>query len=138
MWKAGRPGERDTSIETGTGSAPTMTQDVTDVLMSRTYGRGVTRMGATTAYRSIVHWIPVAIFIVITLGIAAVTVHLILVWAERRGWVYYRSTDRPNPPPLGLLEEIYQPSMTHVIEERSEEEARADQSESGEPDDAQD
>lgn len=75
-----------------------------------------------------------AILIVVTLGIAALTVHLILTWAERRGWVYYRSKDRPTAPPLGLIEEIYRPSMTHVIEERSEAEARADQAESGEPD----
>ena len=81
------------------------------------------------------HWFVIAILVIVVLLVAATAVHLILTWAERRGWVYYRSADRRPPAPLGLLEEIYQPSMTHVIEERSDEEARADQSESGEPED---
>ena len=81
------------------------------------------------------HWLLIAILIVVVLSVAALTVHLILTWAERRGWIYYRGPDRPKAAPLGLLEEIYQPSMTYVIDERSEEEARADQAESGEPED---
>ena len=81
------------------------------------------------------HWLLISILVIVVLSIAALTVHLVLSWAERRGWIYYRDPDRPRAATLGLLEEIYQPSMTHVIDERSEEEARADQAESGEPED---
>lgn len=58
--------------------------------------------------------------------------HLFLTWAEHRGWVYYRSSDRPRPHMLGLFEEIYQPSITHVIDQQATEEIAADQAESGE------
>ena len=49
----------------------------------------------------------------------------------RRGWVYYRSEDQPRPSSLGLIEEIYQPSIEHVTEEKTGEQSRADQAESG-------
>ena len=69
---------------------------------------------------------------VVGLVLVLVAGHLLLTWAERRGWVYYRSTDRPRPRSLGLLEEIYQPSITHVIDQQVTEETEADQAESGE------
>ncbi len=74
------------------------------------------------------------VLIGVVLGLAAVAVggHLILTWAERRGWVYYRTKDRPRPQSLGLLEEIYQPSITHVIDEQVTEQTEADQAEAGE------
>lgn len=65
------------------------------------------------------------------LALVLVAGHVLLTWAERRGWVYYRSTDRPRPRSLGLFEEIYQPSVTHVIDQEVTEETEADQAESG-------
>ncbi|HEX5631169.1 MAG TPA: hypothetical protein VFY15_05880 [Acidimicrobiia bacterium] len=55
--------------------------------------------------------------------------------AGERGWVYNRYNPRTRGMgSLGLLETIYQPSMEHVIEERSAEKARGDQAKSGDPD----
>ncbi len=71
------------------------------------------------------------IAVLIALTCAALTVHLVLSWMERRGWVYYRTKDRPRPSSLGLVEEIYQPSIEHVTEEKTGEKSRADQAESG-------
>jgi len=76
-------------------------------------------------------WV-VLVAIVVTLALVIVGGHLLLTWAERRGWVYYRSSDRPRPHSLGLFEEIYQPSVTHVIDQQVMEETEADQAESGE------
>jgi hypothetical protein len=70
--------------------------------------------------------------IALSLAIVIYGGHRLLTWAERRGWVYYRSTDRPRPRPIGILEEIYDPSMAHVIDQRVTDETEADQAESGE------
>lgn len=66
-------------------------------------------------------------------------IFLILTWAlnsrraGERGWVYNRFNPRPRRGgTLGLLESIYQPSIEHVIEERSSERARGSRDESGE------
>ena len=72
------------------------------------------------------------IAVVVILMLVVVAGHFLLTWAERRGWVYYRSTDRPRPRSLGLFEEIYQPSVTHVIDQEVTEKTEADQTESGE------
>ena len=72
------------------------------------------------------------IIVVAVLALVLITGHLLLTWAERRGWVYYRSSDRPRPRSLGRFEEIYQPSVSHVMEQQVTEETEADQSESGE------
>jgi len=72
--------------------------------------------------------------VVLVLGVVALIVHLFLTWFEKKGWVYYRSTNRPPPQSLGLLEEIYQPSISHVIEQQVTEETEADQDPSGEGD----
>ena len=52
--------------------------------------------------------------------------------AGERGWVYNRfNPNRRGGGTLGLLEEIYQPSIQYVIEERSDQAARGGQNESG-------
>jgi hypothetical protein len=52
--------------------------------------------------------------------------------AGERGWVFNRHNPRPRGgSTLGLVESIYQPSIEHVIEERSSEKARGDQAKSG-------
>lgn len=73
----------------------------------------------------------------IMLGIA-VAVPLIIVWAlnsrwaGERGWVHIKHNPRPcGLGTLGLLEEIYQPSIRHVVDERSSQRARGSQDESG-------
>ena len=53
-------------------------------------------------------------------------------WAGSRGWVYNKHN--PRPPGAGMpkiLDEIYQPSVEHVIEHEVSERTRADRSESG-------
>lgn len=61
-----------------------------------------------------------------------------VVWASNsriageRGWVYNKHNPRPRGMgTLGLLETIYQPSIEHVIEERSSEKARGSQAKTG-------
>lgn len=78
-------------------------------------------------------WVTVA-GIVLALGVAVLLVHLTLTWMAGRGWIWYRSEDRPRPTSLGLIEEIYQPSIEHVTDEHASEQTRADQAESGAPD----
>jgi hypothetical protein len=68
-----------------------------------------------------------------------VALALVFAWAMNsrrageRGWVYNRYNPRPRRAgTLGMLEAIYQPSIEHVIEERSSQRARGTQDESGE------
>jgi len=52
--------------------------------------------------------------------------------AGERGWVFNKHNPRRRGGgTLGLLESIYQPSIEHVIEERSSERARGSQDASG-------
>jgi hypothetical protein len=53
-------------------------------------------------------------------------------WAATRGWVFNKHNPRPpgNGIPM-MLDEIYQPSISHMIEEQTSQSIRADQSESG-------
>ena len=69
-----------------------------------------------------------------------VTVMAVLAWAlnsrtaGERGGVYNRFNPRPRGSgTLGMLEEVYQPAIRHVIEERSSQRARGSQDESGDP-----
>ena len=54
-------------------------------------------------------------------------------WAGERGWVYNKHNPRPPGAvgTLGIFEEMFQPGIEHVTEERNSERARADQDESG-------
>jgi hypothetical protein len=71
--------------------------------------------------------------VVVVLGIVALTTHLLLTAFNKRGWVYYRNADAPKGSSLGLLEEIYRPSATHVIDQQALEDSLKDQSEPGDP-----
>jgi hypothetical protein len=51
---------------------------------------------------------------------------------ESKGWIYWRRSERRGSASLGLLETIYQPSITHVFEEETREQTESDQDESGE------
>jgi hypothetical protein len=81
-----------------------------------------------------VHPIVIAVAVVGVLIATGIAVHLVLTWANRRGLVYYRNPERPPPRPLGLLEEVYQPSVTHAIEHEIEDATLAETKESGDPD----
>jgi hypothetical protein len=70
-------------------------------------------------------------------GLAAVGLyglHRLALWAEARGWIYYR-TNRMPPGPAGLAmmeaASIVHPSVEHVVEEVRSEQAQAEQDESG-------
>ena len=54
-------------------------------------------------------------------------------WAGKRGWFYNKHNPRPTGAGLqpGPFDEIYQPSVHHVIEEEAAQRIRADQDESG-------
>jgi hypothetical protein len=69
------------------------------------------------------------------LGLVALAAHLLLTAFNRRGWIYYRNPDAPKGRSLGLIEEIYQPSTTHVIDHETLEDSLRDQIESSGPDD---
>ncbi len=70
----------------------------------------------------------------LTLGVVAAIVvavlfglHRLALWAERRGWLYYRNSSRPRGAGLGLLAPIYNPAVEHVVEERTSARARRDE-----------
>jgi hypothetical protein len=78
---------------------------------------------------SIVLWVIVGIFV---LFIAVLSWAVNSRVAGERGWVFNKHNPRPRGSgTLGFLESIYQPSIEHVIEERSSERARGSQDESG-------
>ena len=71
-------------------------------------------------------------FLLAAVGVAAllIVLHLLAVYAESRGWIYYRVRP-PRVRMLGLLEELVEPEIQYMIEEQSSEAIRADQDESG-------
>ena len=63
-------------------------------------------------------------------------IHRLALWADKRGWLFYRTKPRFKGSSLGLIESVYNPAMEHVVEERGGERARGSQEESGDdPDD---
>ena len=70
----------------------------------------------------------VAIAAVVAAGYA---IHRLALWADGRGFIYYKTKPRFRGSSLGLLESVYNPAMEHVVEERGGERARGSQDESG-------
>lgn len=68
---------------------------------------------------------------VVAVGLVLFGLDQLGLWAERRGWLYYRHDKGRGAVNLGFLDQIYQPSMEHVIEEETAERTVADQAESG-------
>ncbi|MGI9667036.1 MAG: hypothetical protein ACR2N2_08055 [Acidimicrobiia bacterium] len=97
--------------------------------MTRTYAVGVTR---TDRYGGRMQWWTV-VGVILVLVVVAGVVHLALTFANRRGWVWYRNKDRPPPRSLGMLEEVYQPSIEHVIDAEAKDDSEADHEASGDP-----
>jgi len=65
------------------------------------------------------------------LALLAYAGHRAALWAERKGWIYYRNRPPFRGSTLGLLEEIYNPSMQHVMEERGSQRSTGAQEDSG-------
>lgn len=72
--------------------------------------------------------------VIAILVLVAVATHLLLTLFNKRGWVYYRNPNAPRGSWLGLLEEIYQPSATHAVDQEVLENSLRDQSPSGDKD----
>jgi hypothetical protein len=75
-------------------------------------------------------WLPA-----IALVAAAICgLHRLALWAESRGWIYYR-THRMPPGASGLammeVTAVIDPATEHVIEELRSEQARAEEDENG-------
>jgi hypothetical protein len=62
---------------------------------------------------------------------AAYALHRVALWADGRGFIYYRTKPKFRGSSLGLIESVYNPAMEHVVEERGGERARGSQDESG-------
>jgi hypothetical protein len=76
----------------------------------------------------------VALITLFTLFILGVAWAMNSRWAGERGWVFNRYNPRTRGPgSLGLLETLFEPSIEHVVEERSSERARGTQDQSGAP-----
>jgi hypothetical protein len=73
------------------------------------------------------------VFLVGAVALVAVAyaLHRTALWAEARGWIYYKTKRRPGGAGLSLIGQIYQPSIEHVVEEEQSERIRADQDDLG-------
>jgi len=79
-----------------------------------------------------VTWFIVLGFVVATLAVVGYALRRASRWAGERGWVFNKYNPRPRGSgPMGSFEQIFQPSIEHVIDEQSSERIRADQDESG-------
>jgi len=72
-------------------------------------------------------WV-IAVIGLIALGYG---LHRLALWADDRGYVYYKTKPKFRGSSLGLIESVYNPAMEHVVEERGGERARGSQDESG-------
>lgn len=70
------------------------------------------------------------LIILVAIAVALYGLHRLALFAESRGWIFYR-TRPPRVRMLGLLEELVDPRSEYLIEEQSSEEIRADIAESG-------
>lgn len=65
-------------------------------------------------------------------GLGIYSVHRVATWAAGRGWIYYRNGPRRGNT-VGLIEEVFQPSYEHVLEERAFRAVEAHAKPSGDP-----
>ena len=75
-------------------------------------------------------WI-VAAGALVAVVILLYALHCAAIWAEHRGWIYYKNKRRPGGVGLSLIGQIYQPSIEHVVEEEQSTKVKADQDDSG-------
>ena len=72
--------------------------------------------------------------VVIGLALLAYAAHRFLLYAERRGWVYYKNKRAPAGAGASAFMElmkIYRPEIEHVIEEEHDGELRVTDDETG-------
>lgn len=76
-------------------------------------------------------------FLFITVGVVLLVygLHRLGLYAENRGWIFYR-TRPPRVRMLGMLEELVDPRVEYMVEEQSSETIRADHAETGDPEEA--
>ena len=65
-------------------------------------------------------WVFLVIGGLVVLGAALYGLHRLLLWAELRGWVFYKEKPRPGAVSNAFLEldAIWMPEIHHVVEER--------------------
>ena len=73
--------------------------------------------GAT--YDGPMAWVIAAVAVLVLVS-ATYGLHRLALWAESRGWIYYREKGKPGAVSNALLEldAIWKPEMHHVVEER--------------------
>jgi hypothetical protein len=68
--------------------------------------------------------------IAVAIIIGAVLLHLLALWAERRGWIYYKHT-KPSRSALGNafleVQSILEPNKKHIIEVKKEDKKQNEQ-----------
>ncbi len=74
---------------------------------------------------------PVLLLIIVGVIVLLYGLHRAASWAERRGWIYYRTKGKSGGLGMSLIGQIYQPSIEHVVDEQQAERIRADRTESG-------
>jgi hypothetical protein len=62
--------------------------------------------------------------------------HRAALWAEGRGWIYYKTKRKPSGLGMSLVGQIYQPSIEHQVEEEQSQRIKADQDDSGDDPDS--
>ena len=71
------------------------------------------------------------IIVPIALLVLGYGLHRLALWADGRGWLYYKTKPKFKGSSLGLIEGIYNPAVEHVTEQKAGERARGSQDESG-------
>ncbi|GMQ85861.1 MAG: hypothetical protein BMS9Abin07_1429 [Acidimicrobiia bacterium] len=78
------------------------------------------------------NWFVALVILVVIMTLVGFGMSRVLRWAGERGWVYNKYNPRPRGSGIpGFVDQIYQPSVEHVIDEQTSESTRADQDESG-------
>ena len=75
------------------------------------------------------------LLIPVLLAVAFFGLHRLALWAEGRGWIYYKTKRAPaGAGSLAMLEvaQIFEPEVEHVVEAEQADRLRADHRESGE------
>lgn len=74
-------------------------------------------------------WLAIAVAATVLIGVVG---NQLSRWAGGRGWVYNKHNPRPpGGSTFRPFDEVFEPSIRHVIEEQSSEQLRAEADESG-------
>ena len=65
-------------------------------------------------------WLSVLVVVLVAIGVVGYGLHRVLLWADARGWVFYKTKGRTGAASSALLEldAIWKPEIQHVIEQR--------------------